>query len=215
MGKRNYNRETLKRWNVLALLLLSAGAFSACSHDIDLTKPSSQENVGVQMAKMNLWREARFRFQRAIELNPKDAMAHSNLAVAFEANGDFDAAAKEYREALRLDRSNTYIQKNYSRFTEFMSRSKKRSKSATVSAGEMPGKSATEAPAATPASAPAAGETPPSGTAPAGSPPPANPPSSSPAGTGPAAQPATTAPPAQPATPPPAAQPSNSPGGAA
>jgi tetratricopeptide (TPR) repeat protein len=42
------------------------------------------------MAKMNLWREAMFRFRRAVEINPSDAMAHNNLAVAYEANGDFD-----------------------------------------------------------------------------------------------------------------------------
>jgi Tfp pilus assembly protein PilF len=58
-------------------------------------------------------------------------MAHNNLAVAYEANGDFDNALKEYREALRLDRANQYIQKNYSRFVEFTQRSKKRAAAPT------------------------------------------------------------------------------------
>ncbi|MGH9419078.1 MAG: tetratricopeptide repeat protein, partial [Thermoanaerobaculia bacterium] len=75
---------------------------------------------------MNLWREAMFRFERAIEINPGDAQAHNNLAVAYEANGDFEKARKEYLEALKLDRTNSYIQKNYSRFVEFLSRNKKR-----------------------------------------------------------------------------------------
>lgn len=75
---------------------------------------------------MNLWREALFRFHRAVEINPANPMAHNNLAVAYEANGDFDNARKEYLEALKLDRSNQYIQKNYSRFIEFLSRNKKR-----------------------------------------------------------------------------------------
>jgi Tetratricopeptide repeat len=102
-------------------------AAAACSHGrTDLTKASSQDSFGVQMARMNLWREAMFRFQRAVELNPGDAMAHNNLAVAYEANGDFEKAAKEYRQALKLDRSNQYIQKNYSRYTEFMARNRKR-----------------------------------------------------------------------------------------
>ena len=78
------------------------------------------------MARMNLWREAMFRFQRAVEINPSDAMAHNNLAVAYEANGDFESARKQYLEALKLDRSNEYIQKNYSRFVEFLSRNRKR-----------------------------------------------------------------------------------------
>jgi Tfp pilus assembly protein PilF len=104
------------------LLSLTVG----CSHQSDLSRPASQDNFGVQMARINLWREAMFRFERAIELNPNDAQAHNNLAVAYEANGDFEKARKEYLEALKLDRTNSYIQKNYSRFVEFLSRNKKR-----------------------------------------------------------------------------------------
>ena len=114
---------------VAASLLIAAGCRSSAP---DLTRADSQRRFGVKMAKMNLWREAAFRFQRAVDMNPQDAMAHNNLAVACEANGDFDAAAKEYREALRLDRTNQYIQKNYSRFVEFTQRSKKRSTAKTA-----------------------------------------------------------------------------------
>jgi tetratricopeptide (TPR) repeat protein len=177
VGKRNYNRLTLKKSTVsLAALLIAAGVLTACSHHIDLTRPKTQDNVGVEMARMNLWREAMFRFRRAVQIDPQDAMAHNNLAVAYEANGDFEAAAKEYREALRIDRSNTYIQKNYSRFTEFMARSKKRPKgsapataAATATAGSAVstvanspagGTSSTAAPAATPATAAPAGAPP-------------------------------------------------------
>lgn len=107
---------------LLLTLILAAG----CSHRGAMEHASTQDNFGVQMARMNLWREAMFRFQRAVQIDPSSASAHNNLAVAYEANGDFDSAAKEYREALRLDRSNQYIQKNYSRFVEFLSRNKKR-----------------------------------------------------------------------------------------
>jgi Tfp pilus assembly protein PilF len=113
---------TRKMIPALALILFA----SACSHHQDLTKPQAQDNFGVQMARMNLWREALFRFQRAVQINPSDAMAHNNLAVAWEANGDFEKARKEYLEALKLDRSNQYIQKNYSRYVEFLSRNRKR-----------------------------------------------------------------------------------------
>jgi hypothetical protein len=126
--KPNYNRATVRKsigsLFCLALLVSAAG----CAHrNADLSRPATQDNFGVQMAQMNLWREAMFRFKRAVELNPGDAMAHNNLAVSYEANGDFENAAKEYREALKLDRGNSYIQKNYSRYTEFISRSKKKS----------------------------------------------------------------------------------------
>jgi len=107
---------------VMALLLIAIG----CGTSGDTTKAETQSQFGVRMAKMNLWREAMFRFRRAVEIDPDDAQAHNNLAVALEAIGDFDGAAKEYREALRLNRSDQHIQKNYSRFVEFTQKAKKR-----------------------------------------------------------------------------------------
>lgn len=112
---------------VVALMLIAIGCRSGGG---DLTRAENQRLFGVRMARMNLWREAMFRFRRATEIDPGNAMSHNNLAVALEANGDFDAAAREYREALKLDRSNQYIQKNYSRFVEFTQRAKKRDASA-------------------------------------------------------------------------------------
>ena len=91
-------KRTIRRWLpiTVALVVLVAG----CSHHADMTRPSTQDNFGVQMAKMSLWREALFRFRRAVEINPSDPMAHNNLAVAYEANGDFDSARKEYLEEI-------------------------------------------------------------------------------------------------------------------
>jgi Tfp pilus assembly protein PilF len=121
-------RAFLVSLTTLALLLIAAGCRSAA----DTNTSETQSQFGVRMARMNLWREAMFRFRRAIEIDPQDAQAHNNLAVALEANGDFDGAAKAYREALRLDRANQHIQKNYSRFVEFMQKSKKREAGATT-----------------------------------------------------------------------------------
>jgi hypothetical protein len=107
-------------------MVVGLAVAGGCGHHQDLQKTATQDNFGVQMARMNLWREAMFRFKRAVEINPQDARAHNNLAVAYEANGDFEKARVEYLEALKLDRANQYIQKNYSRFVEFLSRNKKR-----------------------------------------------------------------------------------------
>jgi tetratricopeptide (TPR) repeat protein len=107
--------------------VIAIGLFAAaCASHQDLQRPAAQDDFGVQMAKMNLWREAMFRFKRAVQIDPADARAHNNLAVAFEATGDFENARKEYLEALKLDRGNAYIQKNYSRYVEFLSRNRKR-----------------------------------------------------------------------------------------
>jgi len=169
---------------LFATLTLSIG----CSHNSDLTRPSAQDNFGVQMARMNLWREAMFRFERAIEINPSDAQAHNNLAVAYEANGDFEKARKEYLEALKLDRSNPYIQKNYSRFVEFLSRNKKRQAAAAAKVTSAP-----------PAGVTSSGSNRPNGAdvpPPTGLTPPSPPPSDRP-------QPAPQPPPLMPATKPP------------
>ena len=125
---------TRKMLPAVALILFA----SACSHHQDLTKHQVQDNFGVQMARSNLWREALFRFERAVQINPADAMAHNNLAVAWEANGDFEKARKEYLEALKLDRSNQYIQKNYSRYVEFLSRNRKRQQKDVKTAASTP-----------------------------------------------------------------------------
>jgi Tfp pilus assembly protein PilF len=119
---------------LVALLVLPLATAGCRSGGGDMSDANTQRRFGVRMAKMNLWREAMFRFRRATQIEPENAMAHNNLAVAYEATGDFDAASKEYREALRLDRSNEYIQKNYSRFVEFMQRGKKRETKPAVAA---------------------------------------------------------------------------------
>jgi Tfp pilus assembly protein PilF len=126
---------------ILAVLLITV----SCRSSSDTTRSETQRQFGVRMAKMNLWREAMFRFRRAVEIEPNDAMAHNNLAVAYEANGDFDNALKEYREALRLDRTNQHIQKNYSRFVEFTQRSKKRQEKKPVTTATAPAEPATTA----------------------------------------------------------------------
>ncbi|HET7433525.1 MAG TPA: tetratricopeptide repeat protein [Thermoanaerobaculia bacterium] len=120
-------------WILLIILLVMGcrSGGSAAANDAH-----EQRAFGVRMARMNLWREAMFRFTRAVEMNPEDAMSHNNLAVAYEANGQFDKAEEEYRAAMKLDRSNEYIQKNYSRLREFTQRNKRRDKKpATAAAG--------------------------------------------------------------------------------
>ncbi|HVR42562.1 MAG TPA: tetratricopeptide repeat protein [Thermoanaerobaculia bacterium] len=110
----------------VAIAILLFALAGCASRGIDLTRSADQMDFGVRMARSNLWREALFRFERAVEIEPANAMAQNNLAVAYEGIGEFDKARDAYAEALRLDRSNQYIQKNYSRFVEFYSRNRRR-----------------------------------------------------------------------------------------
>jgi hypothetical protein len=155
---------------VVAVIAMGLFAAACASHQ-DLQRPATQDDYGVQMAKMNLWREAMFRFKRAVQIDPNDARAHNNLAVAYEATGDFENARKEYLEALKLDRTNAYIQKNYSRYVEFLSRNRKREARDAKAAGPLMPKAGASAvadtpPAGAPSGIPAAGGTPKPGPAP-------------------------------------------------
>lgn len=74
---------------------------------------------GVKMAQRGLWNEALFRFKRASELRPGDGKILNNLAVAYEAVGQYDNALLAYQEALKADSTNRELKRNYSRFIEF------------------------------------------------------------------------------------------------
>lgn len=102
-------------------------AFSGCgTTSSDLKTAEGQIRIGSNAAREGLWREATFRYQRAVQLEPNNAMALSNLGVAYESNGEFEKAREAYLKALQVDRANPYIQKNYSRFSEFYAKFKKR-----------------------------------------------------------------------------------------
>ncbi len=112
---------------VLVVTAILAGALAGCSsRRLDLTQSATQMQFGVRMARANLWREALFRFERAVQIDPENAAALNNLAVAYEGIGEFEKARDAYARALRVDKSNQHIQKNYSRFVEFYSRNRKR-----------------------------------------------------------------------------------------
>ena len=100
---------------VLGAALMAAG----CSSYARTEKAQTQISFGSSVARRGLWREAAFRFQKAIEKEPNNARAHNNLAVALEAEGEFARALAEYKRALELDPKDTYIRRNYARFAEF------------------------------------------------------------------------------------------------
>ena len=101
---------------VLGAALVAAGGCSSYSRT---EKAQTQISFGTAVARRGLWREAAFRFEKAVEKEPNNARAHNNLAVALEAEGEFARALAEYKKALELDPNDTYIRRNYARFAEF------------------------------------------------------------------------------------------------
>ncbi len=99
---------------MLSLLLLPA-----CS--LDFYKENL--NLGIKAARMRLWKEALYRFQRAAAIK-ETAQAYNNMAVAYEALGDFEKAEECYKKALSLDPQNRLIRANYAIFLELKRKGK-------------------------------------------------------------------------------------------
>jgi Flp pilus assembly protein TadD len=98
---------------ILLLLLLAPGPLLAAEESSD-----RQVAFGLKVAQKGLWQEARFRFERAVQLDPGNAAALNDLAVALEQMGEFDEARKAYEKALDLKPGDLYIQQNYDLYRE-------------------------------------------------------------------------------------------------
>ena len=99
----------------LALLVLLGGTGEA----VLKSEAEIQLEFGVKMARKGSWREAAFRFDKAIQADPSRAGAYNNYAVALENLGEFDKARSMYEKALELDPENDRIQANFERFQAF------------------------------------------------------------------------------------------------
>jgi len=86
----------------------------------------SQVEFGIGMAQRGLWREATYRWQRAVEIDPTYPAAWNNLAIAHEHEGRFEEARKAYEKAVSLDPENLLIRQNFDLFKEINDRAKGR-----------------------------------------------------------------------------------------
>ena len=105
----------------LALFLVAPAAHASARSDA-----KKQVEFGIKVAQNGLWREAQYRWERAVELDPTYAEAWNNLAVAYEHSGKFDDARKSYEKAIKLDPKNMLIRQNYDLFKEINDRTQKR-----------------------------------------------------------------------------------------
>src|SRR5688572_31923232 len=101
---------------LLTTLLLLTG--TAAAHAAAAPSVGSQLKFGVEMAQRGLWNEALFRFRQAERLSPEDVSVLNNLAVAYEALGQFEEALQHYQRALRVDANSRDLKRNYARFSE-------------------------------------------------------------------------------------------------
>jgi Tfp pilus assembly protein PilF len=82
----------------------------------------AQVEFGISVAQKGLWKEALFRWEKAVELDPSYAAAYNNLAIAYEHEGQFEKARQAYEKAVELDPQSTFIRQNFEFFKEINDR---------------------------------------------------------------------------------------------
>lgn len=82
-----------------------------------------QVEFGINVAQRGLWREAIYRWEKAVEIDPMYAAAFNDLGIAYEHEGQLDKARKAYEKALALEPNNAQIRQNYDLFKEINDRS--------------------------------------------------------------------------------------------
>jgi Tfp pilus assembly protein PilF len=82
----------------------------------------AQVDFGISVAQKGLWREAVYRWEKAVEIDPTYAAAFNDLAVAYEHEGQLQKARQAYEKALALEPSNAQIKQNYELFKEINDR---------------------------------------------------------------------------------------------
>jgi Tfp pilus assembly protein PilF len=111
-----------------ALALIAALVVSAPAAYADArSNAKSQVDFGIKVAQSGLWKEATYRWEKAVELDPTYAEAWNNLAIGYEHDGRFDDARKAYERAIALEPKNMFIRQNYDLFKEINDRTKRRS----------------------------------------------------------------------------------------
>jgi Flp pilus assembly protein TadD len=103
-------------WAVTALLSASPAVADARSD------AKEQVAFGINVAQRGLWREAIYRWERAVQIDPTYAAAHNDLAIAYEHEGQLDKARKAYEKAVELEPENLQIRQNYELFKEINDR---------------------------------------------------------------------------------------------
>ncbi len=111
----------ISRTITLALVVFALGGGTLLA-DSRSKQAREEADFGISVAQKGLWREAMYRWEKAVELDPQYAAAYNNLAIAYEHEGEFAKARKAYEKALELDPKNNFIRQNYEFFKEINDR---------------------------------------------------------------------------------------------
>ena len=97
----------------LCLLISFLSVLSGCGISSEKVSVNQYNDFGIRSAESKLWNEAIFRWNQVLNIDPRNAKAHNNLGVAFEALGRIDEALESYKRATELDSNSKYYRFNY------------------------------------------------------------------------------------------------------
>lgn len=107
-------------------MLAALAAFAPSAYADARADAKSQVDFGIKVAQNGLWKEATYRWEKAVQLDPTYAAAWNNLGIGYEHDGRFEEARQAYEKAVKLDPKNILIRQNYDLFKEINDRAKRR-----------------------------------------------------------------------------------------
>jgi Tfp pilus assembly protein PilF len=114
--------DRVMRLFLAACCALTAAAYASPSYADVRNDARAQVDFGINVAQRGLWREAIYRWEKAVQLDPTYAAALNDLAVAYEHEGQLAKAREAYEKALALEPNNAQIKQNYDLFKEINDR---------------------------------------------------------------------------------------------
>lgn len=82
--------------------------------------PGLHFNLANTLGKMSLFPEAEHHFMKAIELDYRNAIYHSNMGVLYHRWKKYDLAEQKYEDAIRLDSNLKSAKNNLAMLKKFM-----------------------------------------------------------------------------------------------
>jgi Tfp pilus assembly protein PilF len=114
-------KSSMKR-RLITFLVLGAALVASPAFADARQEAKSQVDFGVNVALRGLWREAIYRWEKAVELDPTYAAAFNDLAIAYEHEGQLEKARQAYEKAMALEPNNSQIRQNFELFKEINDR---------------------------------------------------------------------------------------------
>ena len=108
------------------VVVMALTAFAPSAYADARSTAKAQVEFGIKVAQNGLWKEATYRWEKAVEIDPSYAAAWNNLGIGYEHDGRFEDARKAYEKAVALDPKNILIRQNYDLFKEINDRAKRR-----------------------------------------------------------------------------------------